>query len=402
MRKKELTKQQLLSYSITQNDDKRLCFDFSRLDKKVFFPVLAGIEEFGICNVESLTICLDLYYESCKSDFPSLKPTKPKQSKEIEPAILVESAFRQVPKAMTHILSMLERVLKSTISLNTIEFKSMIFTDDELSLIGSAISANTTLTTISFNNVPMFDKGFYILSRSFRRQGISEVKCRQCGLTDASIDSVKSLLAYNVSVQRETEWCASLELDGAVSTICMKRMDLSGNLFTISLLSQIADSLADIPMTLLDLTENQPMSEKQVNAIRKTLPHMNIRVNDGKPKRKKMKKVPKRDGPIDSAYLESLIRQNVSIKSSSTSKTPKSSSSYSASQMSLKKTKKKAKSAKPKPKHKTDDSNSEEQEVELAPGVVAVGKRAHEFAEFVRRLCDVAAVMVDEEKKRNV
>lgn len=420
MRKKELTKQQLFSYSITQNDDKHLCFDFSRLDKKIFFPVLAGIEEFGLRNVESLTICLDLYYESCKREFPSLKPARGSKSnhsnRDIEPAILVESAFRQVPKVMNHIVSTVERIIRSTISLNTIEFKSIVFSDDQLEILSNAIMSNTTISTINFINVPVFDKGFQVLSRSFRRPGISEIKLQQCGLTDESIESVKSLLAYNVSVQRETEWYASLELDGAVSTICMKKLDLSGNLFTIALLSEISDSLADIPMTQLNLMENQPMSQRQVNAIRKTLPHINIKVNDGKSHHRKVVKKPKNDRPLDSTYIESIIRKNVSVKSG-IPKTPKSSSGYSASLVfRQEKPKKKKKRA---PKKKTDlpsfrfsdevrvstsgDTEGsgmiETEEVELAPGVVAVGKRAHDFAQFVQQLCNVAETMTERRRR---
>ena len=229
-----------------------------------------------------------------------------------------------------------------------------------------------------------------------------------------------------MSVQREAEWKASLELDGVVSTICLKRLDLSGNLFSFALFGSIVDVLADIPMTRLNLSDNQPMEEKQVNEIRKMVPHLDIQVTSQVKKRKKKQ--------------TKDASKETSLRSSGSPRTPKTSSSYRVTSSSRRTTPSQRKSSsasqifkeqeeKVKPKrarnriqshpevsssphfvwseetrhYNTSESGTSSvssQEVELAPGVVIAGRRANEFIDFVQELCSVATSIVERQARK--
>ena len=415
MRKRQLTKQQLLACSMKQKSDKSLVFDFSRVHKDVFYQVLEGIEKYGVINIESLVLSLDLFYKSYKSEFPSLKPDHTRRTdiavRHVEPQILTESAYRQIPKTTDLVVDTVCKILKETTSLNSLEFRSFLFNNEQLERLAEGLREATSLNSVKFSNVPLFDDGFEIISRSIRHPGLASITFATCGLSDKAISAVKSLLSYQVSVQKEAEWKASLELDGIVSTICLKKLDLSGNVFSFGLLSSIVDILADLPMTHLDLTDNQPMEDRSVNELRKLVPHLDIRVNDGLRATMKRKRRPPTEpvpvtGPASSprtarSTMSTSLRKTVvegkggrrtlaskkrrARKKSRPLKLPSTdflfSDQYFSSQMQ---------SANPLPSENTSTSSSEGEEIELAPGVVVVGRRAQQFADFVAELCKVA------------
>ena len=415
MRKQELTKQQLLACSMKQKSDKSLVFDFSRVNKDMFYSVLEGIERYGIINIESLVFSLDLFYKSYKSEFPSLKPDHTRRTdlavRHVEPQILTESAYRQIPHTTDMIVDTVCKILKETSSLNSIEFRSFLFTNEQLERLADGLREATTLNSVKFSNVPLFDDGFGIISRSIRHPGIRQIVFSTCGLSDKSIPAVKSLLSYQVSVQKEAEWKASLELDGVVSTICLKSLDLSGNIFSFGLLSSVADIIADLPMTKLDLTDNQPMEERRVSELRKTVPHLDIRVNDGMRVTRKRKRAP----PPEPMPLVGSPRTTKSLSSSRREIARKKTTSATKAGPVRRATKKKRRlsrrSKRPKlpstdflfsdeyfssqlqgnnPTLESGSTSSSGEEIELAPGVIVVGRRAQQFADFVAELCKVA------------
>lgn len=377
---KPLTQIQMQSFALSDSALKDQVYDFSRINSNFFQPILTAIKKYGIQHLTSLSFSLDMYYQSYKSEFPTVRPdiarvvirsSKPK----MEPTVLSESCYRKLPKAVDNLLQALEYVLKNTTSLETLTFRSFLLTKEQIEKLAEILEHNSTIKKLKFDNVSLFDEGFSVVLRSLHHQGLKYFYCTNCGLTDYSIADVKSFLLFHVSLQREAEWKASLELDGIVSTICLTTLDLQHNLFSVRFLMEIADVLADMPLTLLDIRFNQPMDDRIVFNIRKSIPHVAIRINESKVTKKSSKK--KRRSSIQSKKdIDDIDEENILgseqylNNDNNVIQMPMFNFSKAASVSSF-------------------NSNKSE-EIRLAKGVTVVGKRASEFSQYIQDLCDFA------------
>ena len=368
MTEKIISKIQLQNFA-TGSSRKDMFFDFSRINKKYFDSIISAIRKYGIKHLTTLGFSLDLYYEAFKSEFPSLRPTEGKQARKVvrsakphvEPSILIESAFRKIPNSVDLLIDLLEYVLIHTTSLKSLTFRSYQLKKPQLERLSHAIENNTTLSSLTFDNVTLFDEGFFIMSRALHRPGFVDIHFRNCGLTDMSIDPLKHILSYNVSLQREEEWKASLEIGGVVDIICLKTLDIQFNLFSVRMLIEITDILADLPLTLLDIRNNQPIDDRIVMNIRKTVPHVAIKVNSGTRKKKinKAKKPQKKVVKKEEEYSEEPRTKDYFMPRFNFAKSP------------------------------SDESiSSKSEEIMLTKGVTVVGKRANEFSQYVQELCN--------------
>lgn len=376
---KPLSQMQLQGFALSDSKLKDLVYDFSRINNKFFSPIITAIKKYGLQHLTSLSFSLDMYYQSYKSEFPTVRPDKARvvirsSKPKMEPTILAESCYRKISKTVEILLDALEYVLKNTTSLETLTFRSFLLTKQQIEKLGEILEQNSTIKKLKFDNVTLFDEGFSIVIRSLHHQGLKSFYCTNCGLTDYSIADVKSFLLFHVSLQREAEWRASLELDGIVSTICLTTLDLQHNLFSVRFLMEIADVLADMPLTLLDIRYNQLMDDRIVFNIRKSIPHVAIRINETKLNRITKKK---RRNSIHSKKVkdesdeENILESEQFVKNEdSVIQMPMFNFLKAASVSSF-------------------DSNKSE-EIKLAKGVTVVGKRASEFSQYIQDLCNFA------------
>jgi hypothetical protein len=223
----------------------------------------------------------------------------------------------------------------------------------------------------------MFDAGFGKLANALRREGIKSGIFRECGITDMSIDTVKSLLSFHTSLQRDAEWKASLEIGGVIPIVCLRSLDLRGNAFSALLLVEVVSVLSGLPMTRLDLRDNEHIPLDVLNAIRRKVPHVSIKVNSSvKTKKSKQKK-----------------QQKSTARSRSQSKqAPSETTVPAASEVSPKdKPTTAVRKSRPRKEEATWDTPPEDSEkYVLAPGVYVAGRRAPEFLAYVTRLCNRA------------
>lgn len=378
---KPLSQIELQGFGLSDSKLKDLVYDFSRINNKFFPPIIAAIKQYGIQHLSSLSFSLDMYYQSYKSEFPTVRPDKARvvirsSKPKMEPTVLAESCYRKLPKAIDSLLLALEYVLKNTSTLETLTFRSFLLTKPQIEKLSQILEQNSTIKKLRFDNVTLFDEGFSVVIRSLHHQGLKSFHCTNCGLTDNSIPDVKSFLLFHVSLQREAEWRASLELDGIVSTICLTTLDLQHNLFSVRCLMEIADVLADMPLTLLDIRYNQPMDDRIVFNIRKSIPHVAIRINDATLKRKTQKKK-RRNSHIninDNDYNneDENIRGSEQVASAEDNvfQMPMFNFLAAPSANSL--------------------GSSRTEEIKLARGVTVVGKRASEFSQYIQDLCNFA------------
>lgn len=377
---KPLSQLQLQSFALSDSKLKDIVYDFSRINNKFFYQIIEGIKKYGLQHLTSLSFSLDMYYQSYKSEFPTVRPEKARvvirsSKPKMEPTVLAESCYRKISKTVENLLEALEYVLKNTTSLESLTFRSFLLTKQQIEKLGEVLEHNSTVKKLKFDNVTLFDEGFSIVIRSLHHQGLKSFYCTNCGLTDNSIPDVKSFLLFHVSLQREAEWRASLELDGIVSTICLTTLDLQHNLFSVRFLMDVADVLADMPLTLLDIRYNQLMDDRIVFNIRKSIPHVAIRINEAKAvsshKKRRRSSIHSKKTHDDSDE-ENIpgSEQYVNNNEDRVIQMPMFNFSKAASVSSF-------------------DSNKSE-EIKLAKGVTVVGKRASEFSQYIQDLCDFA------------
>ncbi|OHT06889.1 hypothetical protein TRFO_24993 [Tritrichomonas foetus] len=368
IKQKELTKLELQSYANGGKTRSEAIYDFSRIHRKEYSMILTALKKYGIKHLTKLGFSLDLYYESYKSEFPSLRQqegTKVIRSVKprVEPSILSESAYRKIPNAVDLLLDALDYILANSITMESLTFRSFQLTKAQIERLSNSIEKNSSLTSLTFDNVTLFDEGFSILVRRLHRPGLKALHFKNCGLTDASIDFIKSILHYHVSLQREAEWKASLEIDGIVDTICLTTLDVQYNLFSVRLLMEIADILADMPLTLLDIRNNQPMDEQIASNIRKNIPHVCIKTKaKSLHRRRKMKNTTKRkSATFSNDDLEESTHELI-MPQFQFNRPPSAGS--------------------------TGTAKSEE--ILLTKGVTVIGKRANEFSQYIQDLCSFA------------
>jgi hypothetical protein len=364
-----------------------MVFDLSRIENRLFAPLLSALETEAVATVRSLTFTLDLNFESRKADYASLESARvskiARPVKQVcESPMLAGSAFRKIAGVIDSLLKSVQVIVSRSVSLTRIGFRYFQFTHAQIAQLSAALSQSQTIHCMSFETIPMFDSGFGTLANAFRREGITSIIVRACGLTDRSIDTVKSLLSFHSSLQRQAEWKASLEVDGVVETICIQSLDLRENGFTALALEELADVLQEIPITNLDLRDNRHVPRDVVAAIRRRVPHVSIKVNatvkkKGPQKRAKPARGSKRQEFVasDPAPPAQRVDEEGFVGGDAATR------------------------GKRKPRKDRDDDESER--ITLGPGVYAAGRRASEFLNVMTRLCDAAEDVCVPKRKRN-
>ena len=270
---RQFTKEDLLSFS--QGDSQNLVYDISRLNPRDFLPLIQGVERYGHNHLFSLTFTLDYYYEYCWIEYPNLKTNtiKKKQVKNLIPFTLANSAYKKIPNSIHMLTSMFTRLLPITITLSTLKFRSILFSQRDKDRLFSSLNRNSSVRKLCFENVNLGDDGFANLVNSIKHPGITTLECRQCGLTDDSVSAVSEFLTYHMLLQLKAE----KDDDNYLKLVCLRTLDFRDNSFTTKLLSAITDILCDLPISLIDLRNNSDFDEKLLSSMRRTSPHCEIR-----------------------------------------------------------------------------------------------------------------------------
>jgi hypothetical protein len=185
------------------------------------------------------------------------------------------------------------------------------------------------------------------------------------------------LLSFHSSIQRGAEWQASLAVGGQVSTICLSSIDLRGNRLTGRLLTEIVDTLADLPITKLDLRENEPMSAALVRKVRLAVPHVSIKAKTGVASKRRPHKT-KKAVKTEKQGSEPAREMKVEQQTLNVSKVDKTRNQKSHG-----------------PSQKTSGPR-----VVLTPKCYLVGNRAVEFVNFVSELCNVADSLLGKNEQK--
>ena len=235
MKQKALDNVQLQSFATGTNSVNDMTFDFSRINKKFYHQVVNALKKYGINHIQSLGFSLDLYYESYKSEFPTFKPeritkivrsAKPKK----EPTILAESCFRKIPQVIDNLLLAIDFILKNTKTLESLTLRSFQLSKSQIEMLSQSLESNSTIKKLKLDNCTIFDEGFSTIIRSLHHEGLKTFICNNCGVTDISIEDIKSYLSYQVSLQREAEWKASLiSVLNITGTVCCNIIDFESD-----------------------------------------------------------------------------------------------------------------------------------------------------------------------------
>ena len=271
---KLFTKEELASLS--KGDSQNLVYDISQMDPRDFFPLIRSIQRYGQKHIFSLTFTLDHYYDYCWIEYPNLKTksTKRRHKHKLIPFTLANSAYRKIPNTIRHIITMLSKVLSESSTLSSLRFRSVIFNQRDKELLFQSLSGNSSLRRLYFENVNINDEGFGLLIKCLKHPGVTTIECRQCGLTDMSSLNINQFLNYHMLLQLKGE----KDDDHFLKSVCLRSIDLRDNLFSTKLLLEIADILADLPISLIDLRNNNQFDERIVSSIRRSAPHVEIRI----------------------------------------------------------------------------------------------------------------------------
>jgi hypothetical protein len=332
-------------------------FDFSRVSGNDFELVLKVLVKSGKTQIRSLTFSLDMYSKMKKSDYPMAKFSKNQNSKmKLSAEILQNSAFKKNPNTMHSLLLSLSHILPKTEFLTSLNLKALLLKSEQLEELSLLLKKCTTLQVLTLESIPIYDINFPPIAAAVKKQGLVEFHCVGCGLSDKSTADIKSILNFHLSIQREADWQASLELDGFSQSICLKVLDLRRNNFTQAILSELDDILRDIPLTELDLSNNYPIDERFFMRAQKNLPHLNIKVDALIPTQRP--KTPARTPSITSRPPHS---------------TPAPLPEGSIPQEYL----------------NDEEDDGKDELVTLGPGVKIIGPRAREFANYIQTLGDL-------------
>ncbi|OHT13254.1 hypothetical protein TRFO_16709 [Tritrichomonas foetus] len=270
---RQFTKEDLAGLSL--GDSQNLVYDISRLNPRDFIPIVQAIERYGKNHIFSLTFTLDYYYEYCWSEYPNLKSKgiRKRHRKQLMPFTLANSAYKKIPNTIHQLMTMLGDLLPSTITLNTLKFRSILFNQRDKDRLFSAISGNTSIRKLCFTNCNLNDEGFSLLVKCLKHPGVTTLECRQCGLSDHSVGAVSELLTYHMLLQLKAE----KDDDNYLKSVCLRALDLRDNMFSTRLLPAISDTLCDLPICLVDLRNNADFDERILSNMRRSSPHVEIR-----------------------------------------------------------------------------------------------------------------------------
>lgn len=262
--------------ALSKGDSQNLIYDISQMDPRDFFPLIRSIQRYGHNHIFSLTFTLDHYYDYCWIEYPNIKTksSKRRHKHKTIPFTLANSAYRKIPNTIRHIINMLGKVLSESTTLSSLKFRSVIFSQRDKELLFQSFSGSNSLRRLYFENVNINDEGFGMLVKCLKHPGVTILECRQCGLTDMSSIFINQYLNYHMLLQLKGE----KDDDHFLKSVCIRSIDLRDNLFGTKVLLEIADILADLPISLIDLRNNSLFDERIVSNIRRSAPHVEIRI----------------------------------------------------------------------------------------------------------------------------
>ena len=274
---KELSKEQLVRLS--QGDGHNLIYDLSRMKPRDFTPIMLALKNYAKSHIFNLTFSLDYYYEYCQTEYPFLKKsTKPNHKvDQVIPFTLSHSAYYEKPETVGLLIATLEQILPRSLTLFTLNFRSMLF-GNVFTRLSKAFAQAHSLRTLTFVNCDIRDSGFAVLAEALQSAGITSLMCQRCGLTDASVAPLTDLLKFQLMSQRKAEHDMQHGIEGASLT----QLDFRDNDFSSKLLASIADFLGDLRISLIDIRNNQPIDFRLLFELQKSCPHVDIRVTDDK------------------------------------------------------------------------------------------------------------------------
>jgi hypothetical protein len=257
--------------SLSRGDDQDLVFDISRIEPRDFLPLITAIAHYSKNQIFSLTFTLDLYYEYCKNEYQWMKNASTQNNSKI-PSALEHSAFFENPTSLQALTRMLCAVLPESVTLFTLNFRSILF-GRTFSSFAPVFLTSHSLRSLSFVTCDLRDEGFALLARSLHRPGLNSLCCRQCGLTDQSIFPIVGLLLFYASLHHRSVRSHGLE------SPCLTSLDLQDNDFSTQLLLDIDDCLTTLPISLVDLRNNQEFDATRLREIQEAHPRTDIRAN---------------------------------------------------------------------------------------------------------------------------
>lgn len=386
-------------------------FDFSRIPSKDFEIVLASIVKYAKNDITKLSFTLDTFYETSSQVQPNM-PAKRGKPAPREPVTLTNSAFRRSSNFNKSLLLCLSHVLPKSESITHLTFRSLVFGPTELQQLGVLVGKCQNLKEFTIQNVALYDSGIPSFILSLKRKSMYGVHFINCGLSDECLPTLKNLLSYNLSIQKEAEWQASLELDGVAPNLCMSVLDLRNNNFTYHLFMEFNDVLCDLPLHCLDIRGNKPLEPKLIQNERKMLSHIEILTNSDNegnlPKSSKKggaysRRASSVPGKTSSKKSRSNTKEAPSIEMNPPRHLRNVGSIYSIIDTNINRTDESQRSSNGKDNitlsspvpFKFDDTSQnvemddDVEEVMIAPDLKVIGKRAKEFAEYVKTLCSL-------------
>ncbi|OHS98319.1 hypothetical protein TRFO_35263 [Tritrichomonas foetus] len=264
---------ELLEFSSSHNEFS-LVFDFSRINYHQSDQVLASIVKYAKKDIQSLTVCLDMYneiYEMNASFKPSMKNA---QSLRNEPPTLTNSAFRKDGSILQAIAIAMKYILPRSQNLTHLEFRNISFCTEQIQILGKALEQCTSLQSLSFDNVPLFDTGYAVIIKAIRRMKLSCLKCKSCNITDLSSSTTKMFLNYKAEGRTNK--------NKKSQQACLRVLDLRYNSFSYRLLLEIGDVLSIVPLKVLDLRYNQLIDSKIAKNMKNVIHGLDVRVNSAK------------------------------------------------------------------------------------------------------------------------
>jgi hypothetical protein len=236
--------------------------------------------------------------------------------------VLSQSILARRHHLSTEISSLVSRILNESRSITFLSLRSIDFQVRDFRILGNAVFHSESLRTVHFCNLPLGDANFEVICRALKRRYIFEFRCRKCGLTDGCAGSLHSLISYHVSLQGAVRWRDSLLEEVPSEIVCLQFLDLRDNDLTYVAIREIADSLIDLPLRLLDFRGNPGISATVVTRLAREMPDVRIRTGPSagvkipkkirpfrKTKKPKGEKIKKRELRKDNRQLRTLVKQ---------------------------------------------------------------------------------------------
>lgn len=266
-----MTTEELVNFASYQNDGSYV-FDFSRIPNENGDQILATLVQMAKKDLKSLTLCLDFYYQIYEMNSSFKSVIIPGQTFANEPEMLANSVYRKDKSALQAIIIALKYILSRSKNLEVLKLRNIPFSSNQILQISKTFEKCTSLRSLTFDNIPLFDDGFALISRAIRKVKLTQFKCQKCSLTDSSTSSIKMLLNCYSTGNRKVK-------AKGLSNQSLQVLDLQYNSFSYRLLLDIGDVLSIIPLKILDIRFNQMIDPKIAKNMKTTIHGLDIRIN---------------------------------------------------------------------------------------------------------------------------